>query len=516
MINALCLAIIATSPSWPSENRWCEKQTLPIEIARSVDRIQAEDILEDARFLSDSRYQGREAGTSGVKKSADYIAARFKRLSLRPGGGAGSYFQQFKIMPGYRIFARLEFTLGGLSLGDFKRGEHFMPVHLPGGRVDITAECVLAGYGLTLPELRFDEYQEVNPQGKVAIVFSGVPWNVQTGGWIAHLAGPYGWASLPHKARNAAAHGAVCLLVVDDPTGWRERLGIPEQLRLPEMEFPLESPIPIIHITQEFLAKITAMTLTELRMLASDISHERQPQSMPLRGRRLHFTGAVSGAAQIGRNVIGILPGRDSRLHREAIVIGAHYDHLGVEQEDVYFGANDNAAGVGAMLAAAHAFTTLPDPPSRTIIFIAFDAEEIGKLGSKHYVSHPCVPLSQTVLMINFDMIGRNKPNEIYAVGTRSADRLHDIHQQVNRFVGLDLVHPASFRLGRSDHTAFYYQKIPILYLFGGLDADYNTPRDTWNKLIPEKLEKVARLAFLTALAVAEETQAIRFNDGFN
>ncbi|MFW6108585.1 MAG: M28 family metallopeptidase, partial [bacterium] len=171
----------------------------------------------------------------------------------------------------------------------------------------------------------------------------------------------------------------------------------------------------------------------------------------------------------------------------------------------------DNAAGVGALLAIGRAFAALARPPRRTVVLIAIDAEAIGRLGSKHYVAHPAIPIDQTALMINFDMIGRNEPGHIYAVGTRSSPELHLLHQEANRHVGLRLEHPASYRLGRSDHSPFYHARVPILYLFGGLDPDYNTPRDTWEKLLPAKVEKVARLAFLTAWEAAERKERITF-----
>ncbi len=387
-----------------------------------------------------------------------------------------------------------------------------MPIHIPDGKVEITTDCILAGYGLTIPRINFDEYHEIEAKGKAVIVFTGVPWATANNSWISPTTDPTLYNTLSYKARNAAAHGAVCVLVVDNPIGWRKKLSIPERLRLPETEFPINSPIPVIHVTRDFLAEITAMSIEELRMLANDIYQERAPQSMLIRGRKLHLKASVSGTAQIGRNIIGIIPGRDELLRKQAVVIGAHYDHLGINRKDIYFGANDNAAGVGALLAIAQAFSQMPKPSKRTIIFIAFDAEEIGKRGSKYYISHPCIPVDKTVLMINFDMIGRNDPKEIKVVGTRSSRELHEIHKQLNEHVGLGLTHPWSFRLGRSDHTAFYYAGVPIMYLFGGLDPDYNTPNDTPDKLIPNKVERVAKLAFLTAQKVAEQTERIMFD----
>jgi hypothetical protein len=486
---------------------------LSAEALRALEAIRRQDIVAHARFLSDPVYRGREAGTKGVRKAATCIAEEFRRYGLLPGGSAGSFFQPFKLRTGYDMTSECQASIGSQTLGELKRGEDYMPIHLPGGAVDVTAECVLVGYGITLEPLSFDEYAGIDAKGKAVIAFSGVPWGRQAGGWIGKATDRASLGMIAYKARNAAAHGAVLLLIVDNPAGWRDEVRVPERLRVPDMAYPLDSPIPVAHVTREFVARLTTLSSNELRLLAADIAGERAPQSMPLRERRVRLKAVVTGAAVIGRNVVAVLPGRDDILKREAVVIGAHYDHLGEGRGSIYFGANDNAAGVGALLAVARAFGSLPRAARRTLVFVAFDAEEIGRLGSRHYVSRPCVPMAQTVLMINYDMIGRNEPDHIYAVGTRSSPELHTIHQDVNRYVGLRLTHPESFRLGRSDHSPFYYAGVPILYLFGGLDSDYNTPRDTWDKLIPAKMEKVARLAFLTAYTVANREARLSFQD---
>ncbi len=469
------------------------------------------DIISHARVLCRPAYLGREAGTVSEEKAAEYIIEQFRRVGVQPGGSAGGFYQPFKIAPGYQITSELYVTKGKQDRDDFHRGRDYRPVYIPQNQVQMQAECLLAGYGLTIPDLHFDEYQNSIARGKAVIVFSGAPWIYSPQGWEVQNRELSYYQTLAYKIQNAAAHGAVCLIIVDNPVGWRKQLAVPERLHILESQSSLRSPIPVLHATREFLTEITAMSLQELQLLAQDTSRERTSQSLLLRGRQLHLKAQVSGSALLGRNIIGILPGRDPTLRRQAVVLGAHYDHLGMGQEGIYFGANDNAAGVGALLAIAQAFTRLAEVPKRTIIFVAFDAEEIGKRGSRHYVSHPCLPIDQTVLMINFDMIGRNDPNQIYAVGTHSSPELHAIHQQANSWVRLRLIHPESYRLGRSDHTAFYYAQVPILYLFGGLDPDYNTPFDTWDKLIPSKVEKVARLAFLTALTVANRTDRISF-----
>ena len=483
------------------------------EIQRSLEIIRSADIIAHAKILGAPKYRGREASTPGARKAAVYIAERFRRASLRPGGRAGSYYQVFKIRTGYRIRSDLDIRVGGSSLGEQLLRTDYAVLRLPGGKTDLSVPCALAGYGVSCAALKFDEYAGLDVEGKAVVVFSGVPWSASTGRWLRRTLRDPGFGTMAYKAKNAADRGASCLIIVDNPAGWRKQVGLAEQIGPTDTDTSANAPIPVVHLTRNTLLKFMDMSAAELRLLALEIGQEMQPQSMLLRGRQFRWKASMTGQARIGRNIIGIFPGRDDKLRREAVVIGAHYDHLGEgAAEEIYFGANDNAAGVGGMLSVACAFAALPQPPKRTIIFVAFDAEEIGRRGSKYYVSKPSLPIDHTAMMINLDMIGRNEPNGIYAVGTRSSRDVHEIHQNANRHVGLKLTHPASFRLGRSDHSPFYSAGVPILYLFGGLDPDYNTPRDTWDKLIPKKVEKVARLVFLTALEVAQRTECPRFN----
>ena len=512
-VCALAAALVLLPmPALPGERSPKTLSGLSPAVRRSLGMISGKGIVADARILSDPKLRGREASTPGARRAAQLIADELRRAGLRPGGTAGSYYQVFKIRAGYDVASELSIQTAGASVGQLKRSVDYSLVHLPGGKAEASGACVLAGYGITATELKFDEYAGLDVRGKAVVVFSGTPWSGAAARWLARGIGHQVYGKLAYKARNAAAHGAACLLVVDDPAGWRKQLGVAERLRVLDTDSSLDAPIPVLHVTRDVLARMTEMSPTELRLLAFDIGREMAPESMALRGRQLRLKASIAGQARIGRNVIGILPGRDEVLRREAVVIGAHYDHLGEgASEEIYFGANDNAAGVGALLSVARALAAMPVAPRRTIILIAFDAEEIGRRGSKHYVARPAIATAQTALMINLDMIGKNDPNAIFAVGTRCSDEVHEVHQRVNRHVGLRLVHPESFRLGRSDHSPFYYASVPILYLFGGLDAHYNTPEDTWEKLIPGKVEKVARLVFLTALEIAEQQRRPKF-----
>ena len=503
--------LLGLTPLYAGEASPAGEQQRPLArtTLAACETITGSGVLAHAEVLCTPKLAGREAGTSGARLAAEYIAEQFRKAGLSPGGNAGAYFQTFKIRAGYHISGKLTMTRAAVY-ETFRRRKDYMSVHIPRDQTRVEAPCALVGYGLNSQALGFNEYAAVDVKGRAVIAFSGVPWSRETAVWLWRLE-KRTRDSLSYKAKTAAAQGAVALFVVDDPAGWRRRLAFSEQLRLPDRSFPVDSPIPVVHLTRRAAARLAGVSESGLRELANRIRVKRQPESRLLDGLAVEYEAGISGSSRIGRNVIGVLPGSHPVLRKEAIAIGAHYDHLGEGIDGTYFGANDNAAGVGAVVQIARALKSLPEPPRRTVIFIAFAAEEIGKLGSNYYVSHPCMPIDKTVLMINFDMIGRNEPNQINAVATRSSVELHQIHQEANRHVGLELIHPENMRLGLSDHTAFYLARVPTVYFFGGLHADYNTVNDTPDRLIPGKTERVARLAFLTALRVAQRESRISF-----
>jgi Zn-dependent M28 family amino/carboxypeptidase len=481
------------------------------DLERAMESIEGPNIVAHAKRLCRPKFAGREAGSAGARLAATYIAQQFSKAGLVPAGTAGTYFQTFKIRGGYSIQStlRVETETGQTTL---ERKGNYMPIHLPVGTGRISADLALAGYGIASQALGFDDYAGLDVNRKAVLVFGGVPWSAETHVWLRRVE-KEALYSMAYKAQCAASHGASLLLVVDDPQTWVGVLGAKkEELRLPNMQFPLKSPIPVVHISAETAAILSGISEEDLRKMALEMRESRKPDSRLTR-TRIHYEAAIGGTARVGRNVIGILPGSDRTLRHEAIVIGAHYDHLGEGPEGTFFGANDNAAGVGAVIELARAVHGLRERPRRTMVFVAFGAEEIGKLGSYHYVERPPVPVKQTVLMINFDMIGHNDENSINAVATRSSDDLHRIHQEVNQYVKLNLDHPLNMRIGRSDHSAFYEEDIPVMYLFGGFHPEYNTPQDTPDLLKPMKLQKVARLAFLTACQVSEQKARIRFSD---
>lgn len=224
---------------------------------------------------------------------------------------------------------------------------------------------------------------------------------------------------------------------------------------------------------------------------------------------------AVTSGTRLGpptqtANVIGILPGRDPQLRSEAIVVGAHYDHLGrgappglaLDQRDaIHHGADDNASGTSVMLALARAFAAMGGAP-RTLVFVAFSGEEMGLLGSKHYSTNPAWPLERTVLMLNLDMVGRLRHQRLFVGGVDSGTGLREVLTEAAR----DL--PLSLELSGdpwtpSDHSTFYRAGRPVLFFFTGTHADYHRPSDTWEKINASGLATVLTLAARVISAVA-------------
>jgi hypothetical protein len=222
------------------------------------------------------------------------------------------------------------------------------------------------------------------------------------------------------------------------------------------------------------------------------------------------YLQAFSAAGRPTANVIGILPGTDSRLGSEAVVIGAHYDHVGrggsgsrlpAPDGAIHHGADDNASGTAAVLALVRAFAASGGMP-RTLVFAAFSGEELGLLGSAHYAGRPAWPIEKTTLMLNLDMVGRLRHGRLYVGGVDSGTGLRELVAGAARDLPL-AVQWSGDPWSSSDHSTFYRAGRPVLFFFTGLHADYHKPGDTWDKINAEGLATVTALAARVVQAVA-------------
>ncbi|MGZ8398414.1 MAG: M28 family peptidase, partial [Gemmatimonadales bacterium] len=219
----------------------------------------------------------------------------------------------------------------------------------------------------------------------------------------------------------------------------------------------------------------------------------------------------------VGKNVIGILPGRDPVLRNQTIILGAHYDHLGLggfgsldpdSTGLVHNGADDNASGAAALIQVAARLAA--SPPARTVVFIAFSGEELGLLGSAYYVKQPIYPLASTLAMINLDMVGRLRNGRLIVYGARSAKEFPALLDSLNWYAGFDMKAQGD-GYGPSDQSSFYAAKRPVLHLFTDLHEDYHRTTDDWQKVNYDGLKRVADFSLGLVTALANRTKPLTF-----
>ncbi len=470
-------------------------------------------LLDEVKLLAAPGMAGRAAGTPGADRAARHIAQRFQEAGLRPGGEDG-YFQWFDVVTGVHLGEpnRLQLRRGALT-ADYAAGEAFMPFRFSAsGRA--RGEVLFAGYGITAPELHYDDYEGIDARGKVVLVLTH---EARERDPASPFRKPEAFhhTELREKVINAREHGAVAVIVVNDE--WHHQ-GEPDVLTPLRGSGSAESGILAVHASQRVAAALLAGAGSTLVELQQQIDAALAPRSRPLPGTTVELELTLARERGRTANVVGILPGRDPRLRQEAVVIGAHYDHLGIGSEsslaldrigEIHPGADDNASGTSAVLALARAFAT-EGGARRTLVFVTFSGEEIGLLGSAHYVKSPPLPLARTVAMLNLDSVGRMRGNRLYIMGVDSAREFRSLVAQVGAEMRLDLQLTGA-AIGRSDHTSFFLADRPVLFFFTGPHADYHRPSDTWEKVNAEGLRRVAEAAHRVAARIADQEAAPTF-----
>jgi hypothetical protein len=460
-------------------------------------------MLEQVKTLASPAMDGRGSGTPGADLAAAHVAAVLKAAGLTPAGEAGTFMQAFSVPTGLRLGSPNTLAVLGPPQRGLDLGTDFTPLAVSANGT-ATGDLVFVGYGITAPELGYDDYAGIDARDKIVLAITREPRSRDPESPFRRPDAHH-YAERTHKIINARQHGAVAILLVAHP-GSDER-------RLP--------PLRGLSQPQGLLAAFVARTPAEallapagmrLGELADAIDASLKPRSAPVPGVKLRLEVSLVRDRGTARNVIGLLPGKDPALRDQAIVIGAHYDHLGRGGEgsmapdragEIHPGADDNASGMAAVMALARAFAAAGGA-ARTLVFAAFSGEELGLLGSAEYVRHPAVPLDKTVLMVNLDMVGRLRDRRLYIGGVDSGTGLRTIVTEAARDLPLSLeLRPSPF--AASDHTSFYMAGRPVLFFFTGAHDDYHRPTDTWERINAEGLVTVATLAARVVAAVAAE-----------
>ena len=474
--------------------------------------ISAQRIQADINYLASPKLKGRDTGSPENDRAAKFIAQEFRHAGIDPFGNENqSFFQYFTVTVGAKLGSRNNLHLSaGAAVTGYRVNEDWLPFNYSeSGQVAVP--LAFAGFGITAPEYHYDDYAHLDAKGKAVIVLGNEPQKDDEKS-IFDGRQPTQYSALINKAINARNHGANAMILVNDALapGEDDRL-----MPFDSLSGPQNPGILLLQVKRkmvdDWLCRYTDQPCKSLDALQKPIDEKLEPQSFPLDDREmLDLWVDVNHIHARTQNVAGVVRGRDTQLVSEAVVIGAHYDHLGLGRHNaldpdaagqVHPGADDNASGTAAVLELARAVAARRDDLRRSVIFLAFSGEELGLLGSAYYTAHPLWPLDKTVAMLNLDMVGRVRDGKLYVGGIGTSPEFPKLVEQSNS-TGLRLESSRS-GYGSSDHTSFYVSDIPVLFFFSGLHPDYHRATDTPDRIASGEEARVGELVLRIALALA-------------
>jgi hypothetical protein len=464
--SAVILGLWATRPSC------LQAQSAAARLARAVD---AGVIRAHLNFLSDDLLEGRAPATRGGDLAAIYIAAQFRRLALEPAGDDGTYFQEVPLVTHATVEATLHAVADTQPLT--YPADYVLWSEGPDSVTELTAGPIFVGYGIIAPAYHWDDYKGTSVRGRIVVALAGDPDSTR---FDRYTGMPYGgWRYKVDEAARQGAAGVLLIHTAEAGFPWSAAVGFARPLT--NNRKPPASTRVLGWLSEPAAAELLSREGVDLSALKDQAARpEFQPLALQARFS-LRVTTRIRQWAT--RNVVARLPGRGSR-QREGVVIGAHYDHLGigpaVDGDSIYNGAEDNASGSAGVLAGAEAFRRSGITPLRSIYFVAFGAEERGLLGSQAFVAHPPVPRQDLVAAIALDVMnlwGRTRDigtvaPDLSTMGAtlRSAARAETLRVTIDP----DDVH--RHRLLRSDNFSFLQMGIPALRLLSGLDYEGRPP----------------------------------------
>ncbi len=441
-------------------------------------QIDERDLYNHLKYIASDKLEGRRAGTKGAELAGDYIAKQFKKFGLKPAGDNGTYFQYFDFVSDAKMgdsnFVSFKTSVGEIRL-NFKRD--FVPLSFSeSGKVK--SNLVFVGYGITAPEQNYDDYDGIDVRGKIVLVLKGTP-----DGYKAHS--PFEkYLPLRYKVSNAQSKGAVGVIFVDPFSEKFEKFAFDYSAG--------KAGIVAVEVKNSVIDSLFKVYGYDFKLydLVKKIYDSMKPSSFEINNLSVEIQSDVKYLKSKVANVIGYIEGSNPDLRHEYIIIGAHYDHLGwggqgslvPDTVAIHNGADDNGSGTVGLLELVEYFSHNRKKLNRSLVFIAFTAEEQGTIGSGYYVKNPVFPLENTIAMINMDMIGRMKDDKltIYGVGTSPVwNGLVDELNSKFKF-NLNLIKDG---YGPSDHAQFYSKGIPVLHFFTGIHSDYHKPSDDYDKI---------------------------------
>ncbi len=462
--------------------RWVDTPAVATDATHPADAIElrAEDrFATDVAWLADDARDGRGVGTAGNEAAAAYIEDRFRSLRLEPAGADGTYRQEFDVTVALTVGPMTSLGLDDQPVA----AEAWSPLSFSKS-AKVSGEIVFASYGIVAPDKKRDDYAGLDVKGKIVLVRRFVP-----PGDDFKDADERRYSDLRYKAFTAREQGAIAVLVVDLPE-------LAEGAAMPD-----EAPLP----------KLFAEQAGDAGVVIAAVKRETA-QALLTGGHRANLVVELIAEHRKSTNVVGRLKGMKPRERSGAIVIGAHFDHLGhggsnslaPGSDEIHNGADDNASGTAALLESARILAGRKAELTADVLFVGFSGEERGLLGSTAFTRHPPggLELASVRAMINMDMVGRLRDNKLAILGGGSAEEWPALADPLCVAHGLSCT-TSGDGYGPSDQTPFYAAGIPILHLFTGTHDDYHRPSDDSGKVNATGGAKIAALAADLALQAA-------------
>ena len=484
--------------------------------------IAPDAILEHIKFLSSDDLKGRGDGSPELEVAAEYVAKQFKAVGLQPGGTSNEWFQPFPLDAGLTVGQgnTLSVTAKGRTMS-FVLGTSYYPLSATSNEdlskpsADLRGlSLVFGGYGLAVPDVGYDDYAGIDVTGKAVLIFSHEPQERDANSKLNGTR-PVPQTSLASKASIARSRGAKMLIVVGDPAHRTDDAPYSLFGSDPDAE---DHVIPVLRIRRAEAQPL--LDAWQLDAAARQIDGDLVPRSRELPDATVDYVEHLSKNLRMVRNVVGVLPGSDPVRAKESIVIGAHYDHVGLggrlstspdKTGEIHNGADDNASGTASIIEIARAAAADRSRFPRTLVFVAFAGEERGLLGSEFYASHARTPIESTIAMLNLDMVGRAN-GAVDVSGLEAAPSLEADFGVAVKASGATLkIKREGPGAGRSDDYNFIVRRIPAINFFTGFHPDYHRPGDDWQKIDAPGTSQVARLALEFAAALANRSARPEF-----
>lgn len=467
------------------------------------------ELKQHVYYLASDSLQGRKSGTRGGLMAATYIRDQFRSFDLELLGEDG--FQYFEIVTDAALGPSNE-----LSFDTFSGvpGTDYIPFSFSGNG-SLTAPVTFAGYGFDFSSdsLSWNDYEGLDVNRQWIMMLLGDPEADNPGSLFASHSDTWGKIL---KARDLGAAGILFVTPVK-----MDKNDLISGLRLERSTSG--AGIPVIHLSRQTANRILASQEKTIEELEARLNADRHPSSFQF---PLEVSASVDIVYQKARiqNIVARLRGSDPVLNQEYIVIGAHYDHLGMggpgsnsrapDTIAVHNGADDNASGVAGMLELAEELAMNRDMIRRSILFVAFDAEELGLLGSKHFIDQSKELVDKMDVMINFDMIGRFYPEEkpLLISGTGTATESEALLDTIASHLDFRLTYsPEGF--GASDHSSFYSRNVPVFFITSGAHEDYHLPLDDADRIQYDGARRIVSFAYELVMEIANRDASLTFQE---